>query len=73
MDVLHPVEIGLGIPLGHELDAPVAHRLDGGLRKRLHRYEPLRRNHRLDRRTAAVALAHIVAVVLDAHQIAEFF
>ena len=41
LDVVHPVEIGLGVPFGHELDASVLHSLYGGLGKILYRNEPL--------------------------------
>ena len=68
--VLHPVIIGLAEALGHELDAPVAHGLDGGLGQRLHLDEPLRARHRLDRRAAAVARADVVIVGLGLDEVA---
>ena len=70
VDILHPVIIGLAEALGHELDAPVAHGLDGGLGQRLHLDEPLRARHRLDRRTAAVARADIMIIRLGLDEVA---
>ena len=68
--ILHPVIIGLAEALGHELDAPVAHGLDGGLGQRLHLDEPLRARHRLDRRAAAVARADIMIIRLGLDEVA---
>ena len=70
VDILHPVIIGLAEALGHELDAPVAHGLDGGLGQRLHLDEPLRARHRLDRRTAAVARADIMIIRFGLDEVA---
>ena len=68
--ILHPVIIGLAEALGHELDAPVAHGLDGGLGQRLHLDEPLRARHRLDDRAAAVARADVVIIGLGLDEVA---
>ena len=68
--VLHPVEIGLGEALGHELDAPVLDDVDGLLRQRLHLHKPLRARQRLHHGAAAIAAAHVVAVGLHLHEIA---
>src|SRR3990170_5780078 len=40
-EVLHPVEIDLDEVLRDDADAPLFHRLDGGLGQGLHLYEPL--------------------------------
>ena len=68
--ILHPVIIGLAEALGHELDAPVAHGLDGGLGQRLHLDEPLGARHRLDRRAAAVARADVVIIGFGLDEVA---
>ena len=73
VDVLHPVEIGLLVHLRREPDGlfAVGVGLDGGNRlvgQRLNLDEPLRRQPRLDHGLAAVAVAHVVHVILDARQ-----
>ena len=78
VDVLHPVEVGLLVLLRREADGFVALRvgLDGGdgfLGQRLNLDEPLRREARLNDGLAAVAVADVVGVVLDAGQQALFF
>ena len=73
MHVLHPVDIGLGEALRHELDASVTHGLDGGLGQRLHLDEPLRARHRLNDRAAAVARADVVGVGLGLDEVALLF
>ena len=70
MDVLHPVDIGLGEALGHELDGAVLHHADGLLGQGRHLHEPLGANQRLHVVMAAVAGSHVVAVGLGFHQIA---
>ena len=78
VDVLHPFEVDLLVVLGREADGLVAVGvgLDGGnglLGQRLNLDEPLRRKARLDHRLAAVAVAHVVGVVLDGGQAALLF
>ena len=73
VDVLHPVEVGLLVLLRGEVDGlfAVRARLDGGdgfLGERLDLDEPLRGEARLDDGFAAVAVAYVVDVVLDASQ-----
>ena len=62
MDILHPVDIGLGKALGNELDGVVLHHADGLLSQRLHLHEPLGGDQGLHVVVAAIAGAHIVAV-----------
>ena len=69
--VLHPVEKGLLVLLGSEADGflavgPGLHGGDGFVRQRLNLDEPLRGKARLDHSFAAVAVADVVGVVLDA-------
>ncbi len=73
VDVLHPVEVGLLVLLGGELNGlfAIRVRLDGGdgfLGERLDLDEPLRGEARLDDGFAAVAVADVVGVVLDCAQ-----
>ena len=73
VDVLHPVEIGLGEALGDELDAAVLHHVDGGLGQRLHLHKPLGAGEGLHHVAAAVAAADVVAVGLDLDEVALLF
>jgi hypothetical protein len=71
VDVVHPVEIDLFVIFGREANGLVAVGigLDGGdgfLGKRLNLDEPLCGEARLDDGFAAVAVANVVGVVLDA-------
>ena len=68
--VFHPVEIGLGEAVRHELDPAVLHDLDRLLSQRFHLDEPLRARQRLNHRAAAIAAADVVAVRLDLDEIA---
>ena len=70
MDVLHPVDIGLGEALGNELDGAVLHHADGLLGQGRHLDEPLGGDQRLDIVVAAVARAHVVGVGLGLDQVA---
>ena len=65
MDVLHPVQIGLGKSVGDEAGLPVLHHFDGRLGQGLHLHEPLGGDDGLHVVVAAVAGAHVVGVVLD--------
>src|ERR1035441_10305417 len=70
MDVFHPVEIGLLVLLGCELDGLLAIGawLDGGdgfLGERLDLDEPLGGEARLDHGLAAVAVGEVVCMVFD--------
>ena len=60
-DILHPVEVVFIKALGDKADLFIPNHLNGRLRQRLHRDEPLLGNHRLDGAVAAVAGADIVA------------
>ena len=86
MDVFHPVEIDLLVVRRRKADGLLAagvslHRGDGLLSHRLAAavwlpvdgHEPLRGETRLDHRLAAVAVAHVVDVILDASQGAPRF
>ena len=70
MDVLHPVGIGLGEPLGDKADVAVIGHPEGFLGQGGHLHEPLGRDQRLHIVVAAVAGAHVVAVILGLDQIA---
>ena len=70
VDVLHPVDIGLGEALRHELDRAVVHDADGLLGKRLHLDEPLRGDEGLDVVVAAIARADVVGVGFGLDQVA---
>ena len=72
MHVLHPVDIGLGEALRHELDRAVVHDADGLLGKRLHLDEPLRGDEGLDVVVAAIARADVVGVGLGLDEITLF-
>ena len=73
VNVLHPLEVGLLVHLRREADVLLADGCLGLVGQRLNLDEPLRREARLDRRLAAVAVAHVVDVVLDAGEQALFF
>ncbi len=73
VDILHPVEIGLLVHLGCELDVAVFDSGDGLDGERLDFDEPLRGQARLDDRLASVAVADVVGVVLHARQQALSF
>ena len=73
MHVLHPVDIGLGEALRHELDRAVVHDADGLLGKRLHLDEPLRGDEGLDVVVAAIARADVVGVGLGLDEVALLF
>ena len=70
MDVLHPVDIGLGEALRHELDGPILHHTDGLLGQGRHLHEPLGGDQGLHIVVAAVAGAHVVAVRFGLDQVA---
>ena len=73
MHVFHPVDIGLGEALRHELDRAVVHDADGLLGKRLHLDEPLRGDEGLDVVVAAIAGADVVGVGLGLDEVALLF
>ena len=73
MHVLHPIDIGLGEALRHELDRAVVHDADGLLGKRLHLDEPLRGDEGLDVVVAAIARADVVGVGLGLDEVALLF
>src|ERR1035437_1304566 len=66
VDVLHPLEVSLLVHLRRKADVLLADSLFGLVGQRLNLDEPLCREARLDDRLAAVAVADIVDVVLDA-------
>src|ERR1035438_9111281 len=73
VDVLHPVEIGLLVFLGGEVDRlfSIRSRLDGGdgyIGEGLNLDEPLRGEARLYDGFAAVAVAYVADVILDARE-----
>ena len=70
MDILHPVGIGLGEALRHELDGAVLHHPDGLLGQGLHLHEPLGGDQRLHIVVAAVAGAHVVGIILGLDEVA---
>ena len=70
-DVVHPVEIHALAAFGHKLDITRSHRLNRGLGKALHRHEPLLGDNRLHRGVAAVAVTHVVLVVIDLNEQAK--
>src|SRR5688500_3133238 len=63
-DVLHPMEIHFGEPLGHYLNLAFAHHLHGRLGQRLHAHEPLVRHDRLQHSAATLAVGHTMGVRL---------
>ena len=69
LDVFHPIEVNFGKTVGNELRLLLFYRLDCGLCKRLHLYEPLLGNYRFDRAVTAVALPHVMGVIFYLHQI----
>ena len=71
VDVLHPVEVGLGPRLRDDARGAALHRRERRLGERLHLHEPLRREHRLDDRLAALAAADGHDVLLAAALEAE--
>ena len=70
LHVVHPVQIGLGEPVGHKLHFAVFHHANGLFCQRLHLHEPLVRCQRLHVIVAAVAGTHVVCVILHLDQIA---
>ena len=73
VNVLHPLQVHLFVLLGNDANGLVAvcvglHGCDGLVGERLNLDEPLRREARLHNRLAAVAVAHVVGVVLYACQ-----
>ena len=78
-DVLQPVEVDAGEPLGHDLDVAVGNGRVGppGDALRLvvaaHVYEPLEADQGLDHRAAPLAVSHRVAVVFHFLQAAQAF
>ena len=66
--ILHPAGIGLGEALRNKLDLALVDDTDCILCERCHLDEPLCGGNRLDNRTAAVAGADIVLVILDLNQ-----
>ena len=70
MDILHPVDIGLGETLRHEFDGTVLHHANSLFGKRRHLHEPLGGDQRFHVVMAAIAGTHIVAVRLSLDQIA---
>ena len=73
LNVLHPVEIGLGPAVGIELDRAGADCLDGGLGELVHADEPLVAEERFDLHAAALGEADVVDDVLDFFEEAELF
>ena len=57
VNVAHPLEVGLGVILGDELDLALLDDFDGAVGQRLNLHEPLGREPRLHDGLAAVALA----------------
>ena len=72
-DVLHPVAVRLHPTLRIEFDAAVVHRLQGGLRQRLHLHEPLVRKTRLDGNVVPFGITDLMRVVFDMVQQAKLF
>ncbi len=68
VNVAHPLEVRLGVHLGHELDLALLDGFDGAVGQRLNLHEPLRRQARLGDGLAAIALAQRHHVILRAHQ-----
>ncbi len=73
VNVAHPLEVGLGVILRHELDVAVLDHFDGAVGQRLNLHEPLRRKPRLDDGLAAIAFSQRDNVVLRADQKAASF
>jgi hypothetical protein len=71
LDVLHPVGVDLRPPLGHEARPAVAHGLERRVGHALYFEEPLLGHERLDDPLAAVAVRHLVAVLLHLADQAE--
>ena len=69
MDVLHPVDIGLGKALGDELHLALLHDPQSLLSQGLHFHEPLGGDQGLHVVVAAIAGAHIVVVGLSLDEI----
>ena len=69
-NIFHPVQIGLGETVRHELCLAVTNYANCFLSQRLHFHKPLCRNDRLNIVMAAVASANIMGVILDLYQIA---
>ena len=68
LDVTHPREIHVFVLFRHELDAAIFHGGDGRFCQRLGGHVPLVGQPRLDHGARAVALRHLQAVVVNAHQ-----
>src|ERR1022692_2825051 len=68
VNVAHPLEIGLGVILRHELDVAVLDYLDGAVGQRLNLDEPLRRKPWFDDGLAAVTLSQRDNIVLRTDQ-----
>ena len=63
-DVVHPVEVGVGLVGRDEPHPARAHLRVRGRGELVHVHEPLQRDQRLDAVAGAVAVAHLVLVVL---------
>ena len=70
--VLHPVHIDLGKTLGNETDLSFIHDFNGRFRQRFHLNEPLGTGKGFHDGAAAVAAAHVMAVVFHLDEIALF-
>ena len=70
LDVFQPVEINFVEPFRNELGLAALYGINCRLCQRFHLDKPLLGNSRLDGRTAAVAGANIVTVILDFYQCA---
>ena len=68
-DVLHPVGIGVFPSLGIESDVPVLPCGKGLVSHTAHRYEPLLGKIGLNHRVTAVAVSHVVGMILDADEV----
>ncbi len=72
-DVFQPVVVDFGEPRGHDADAPIAHRLQRRVRQGLDAHEPLRGEHGLHHRVAALAVAQSVIVWLSLEKLPAGF
>ena len=67
-DVVQPLAVNLGKTLRNESDIAILYSISCRLCQRLHLYEPLSRNHWLNGRVAAGAMAYCMLVILNRNQ-----
>ena len=71
--IFHPIKICLFKALWNKFNLSLLNRLYSGMRQRLHIYEPLHGKHWLNYRLAAVAMSHVMNIILNLNQLAALF